>query len=51
MISMDDDLKVEDTFLMQSEDLSEEVPIESAGMNAEKTLLERWRKWVEAVDG
>ena len=48
---MDDELKVEDIFLMQSGDFSEEIPMESIEMEAEKPLLERWKKWVEAVDG
>ncbi|GEM_PF-6384797 len=48
---MDDKLKVEDILLIQSGEWFKEIPVENITQESEELLLDRWKKWVEAVNG
>ncbi len=48
---MNDDLKVEDIFLLQKGDSCPEPAPERAVIEKDEPLYDRWKKWVEAVDG
>lgn len=48
---MDDKLKVEDILLKQSGERFKEIPVETITQEPEGPLLDRWEKWVEAVNG
>ncbi len=48
---MGDELKVDDIYLKEEDSSDEDFPLNGNNKMSEQSLPDRWRRWVDAVNG